>query len=152
MKNHTHETVWMILGHKLSKRGLLGKWRMWTHWFCRSITGYIIWVYIIEYKTQTFEECGKAMLECWEKSNNLRDQKSNTIQSWRMPFIHPSCSTHLGLGHIRQERPDLLLPSHFIQLFQWDPELFPGQPIVSAKCSGCSPGTFPSGSWVENLN
>ncbi|KAK3548823.1 hypothetical protein QTP70_020713 [Hemibagrus guttatus] len=43
---------------------------------------------------------------------------------------------------------------HFLQLFQRDPEAFPGQPsdIVSPACPGSSPGPFPGGACPEHLS
>ncbi|KAK3570563.1 hypothetical protein QTP86_022515 [Hemibagrus guttatus] len=54
----------------------------------------------------------------------------------------------------KQGCPDLPLPRHFLQLFQRDPEAFPGQPrdIVSPACPGSSPGPLPGGACPEHLS
>ena len=52
----------------------------------------------------------------------------------------------------KQGCPDFPLPRHFLQLFQGDPEAFPGQPsgTVPPACPGSSPGPLPSGACLEH--
>ncbi|XP_061525943.1 uncharacterized protein LOC133398373 isoform X3 [Phycodurus eques] len=54
---------------------------------------------------------------------------------------------------VENERPDFPFPSHFIHLFQGDPEAFPGQPkdVISPACPGSSPGSPPGGACPEHL-
>ena len=53
----------------------------------------------------------------------------------------------------KQGSPDFPLPSHFIQLFRWDPEVFPGQPkdIVPPACPGSSRAPPTSGTCPEHI-
>ena len=73
------------------------------------------------------------------------------------PSIHPSYAASPGVGsqgqQLEQRNPDVPVPGHFLQLFRGDPEAFPGQlrEIVSPTCPGSSPGSPPSGTYLEHL-
>lgn len=84
------------------------------------------------------------------RRTNLCPHKMNKVASIHLSIllVCPGSEQQSEQGH-----PDFLLPGLFLQLFQEDPNMFPGQPgdIDTSACSGSFWGFLPGGTCPERL-